>query len=1010
MHTHPSRPGRLGAALRLAVATAACLLAAGRASAQQNVIENSATLGVVSPAAATYNRVLGANADQTTYDITVTAAGTNGWDALLQTTNTRRINKGDTLVLDFSLRSEDADAAKLVVADLAFERAASPFTRSFGHRVTTFRFTGGGADGNGSRRYRFPFMAAETYEIGEAKFSIRLAQQPQRVFVSGLRILNHGSVNSLSATDGFAQAVLPNLWQPSPGESNTTVAVSHPFFSTAYEYKTTRVVGQAQHNLVVPITRNINVGDVLVLFCYLNDADSATDDPDNTRVPYVTAGIEKAAGPYDTDRVDLTLFAEPRPALNVAPTWRQLAVPFIAPADYVAGSTSATRARLFFKLGNDKPQTIRIAGVRLVNLGAVPGYLYTFEKTNGTPVTQTTLGTTVSYGGAAHNAAWRAEAASRIDTHRKARLTINLIGADGVAVPSSSYTTTQTAHAFPFGSAVGRKLIGTDADASIYRSRVAENFNRSALENDLKWTSWYWPANRPFTVSMLTQLRALGIWDIRGHTLVWPGTKNLPEPITQLSGAALRDAVLQHIQDTNANDSTVGIGNHPDVVGRISEWDVLNEPWNNNWVQANLQSTLNQSRAVTEASWFTRAAAADPRAKRFLNDFGIQGGPNADRHRSELVTIINNIVAAGGPIEGVGIQSHIGSNPPDILDFKKSVDTFSAIQNPAGSNLLVSVTEYDHSGVDLQLQADYLRDYMTMAFSLPAMTGFSFWNFWDGDHWKDDASLYYRDWSLKPAGRVFRELVLRKWMHGSSGSTSTGTATPPRLFRGDHRIAVTTGGTTRTYHTRLDRDRTVFLPVGASLPWVAGVDIGAPLAAGSTAVSSTGQWTLHGSGILHGRADNSHVTTKLVGPTAALHACVQSLRDGSGGTTNLDQWAKAGVIVRQSLAADAPYFAALATPNNGLIVQYRTLHGGTTTASQLTGVVPPVYVRIVRNGDSFTAQYKKNGPDAWINFGPANVPVPMQDQAHGGLVLSSNKHGSAASNLARAVFHTFAIP
>lgn len=61
---------------------------------------------------------------------------------------------------------------------------------------------------------------------------------------------------------------------------------------------------------------------------------------------------------------------------------------------------------------------------------------------------------------------------------------------------------------------------------------------------------------------------------------------------------------------------------------------------------------------------------------------------------------------------------------------------------------------------DERLQADYLRDVMTMAFSHPAMQAIVMWGFWEGRHWKPDAALYRKDWSTKPAGKVWEELVL----------------------------------------------------------------------------------------------------------------------------------------------------------------------------------------------------------------------------------------------------------
>ena len=58
------------------------------------------------------------------------------------------------------------------------------------------------------------------------------------------------------------------------------------------------------------------------------------------------------------------------------------------------------------------------------------------------------------------------------------------------------------------------------------------------------------------------------------------------------------------------------------------------------------------------------------------------------------------------------------------------------------------------------------------------------WGFWDGAHWKNNAPLYRRDWSLKPAGAAYRDLVLKTWRTDASGKTGAdGDAGDARLLR-----------------------------------------------------------------------------------------------------------------------------------------------------------------------------------------------------------------------------------
>jgi hypothetical protein len=67
------------------------------------------------------------------------------------------------------------------------------------------------------------------------------------------------------------------------------------------------------------------------------------------------------------------------------------------------------------------------------------------------------------------------------------------------------------------------------------------------------------------------------------------------------------------------------------------------------------------------------------------------------------------------------------------------------------------------------------------------------WGFWDGSHWKSNAPLYSKDWSEKPAGRSYRELVLGKWRTLASGKSDATGAFATRGFLGEYEVTVVQG-------------------------------------------------------------------------------------------------------------------------------------------------------------------------------------------------------------------------
>jgi len=77
-----------------------------------------------------------------------------------------------------------------------------------------------------------------------------------------------------------------------------------------------------------------------------------------------------------------------------------------------------------------------------------------------------------------------------------------------------------------------------------------------------------------------------------------------------------------------------------------------------------------------------------------------------------------------------------------------------------------------------------------MVFSHPAVESFIMWGFWDGAHWRDDAPLFREDWTLKPSGKVFLDLVFNRWWTDTTGVTGPDGSWTVRGFLGDYEVTV----------------------------------------------------------------------------------------------------------------------------------------------------------------------------------------------------------------------------
>lgn len=379
--------------------------------------------------------------------------------------------------------------------------------------------------------------------------------------------------------------------------------------------------------------------------------------------------------------------------------------------------------------------------------------------------------------------AWRAEADARIEQHRKAPLSVTVTDAAGRPLPGARVAVRMRRHAYPFGTAVmASKLLKEPAtdDEKNYRDTFLAFFNYATLENDLKQTrveKTLQPA-----VEALKLLRSHGI-RARGHVLVWPSWKQSAralEPIKE-DPVAVEKWIQEHIR------RTVGA-----TAGLTADWDVMNEPV----VHNDIMRLIGRGKV---ADWFRLAREVDPKTSLYLNENNVEfNGSNQDA----LAGWIDYLRSLGAPLDGVGWQGHMWHRTlpyaPGILDDLRRFEKFG---------LKVQITEYDcNDRFGDEEEARFLGDFLHAWFSHPLTDGFIMWGFFDGASWTNNAPLFNRDWSLKPAGKVWMEHVFGRWWTDADGVTDGRGGFATRAFLGDHVVQVVHDGRVETVEAALPAD------------------------------------------------------------------------------------------------------------------------------------------------------------------------------------------------------------
>jgi regulation of enolase protein 1 (concanavalin A-like superfamily) len=120
-----------------------------------------------------------------------------------------------------------------------------------------------------------------------------------------------------------------------------------------------------------------------------------------------------------------------------------------------------------------------------------------------------------------------------------------------------------------------------------------------------------------------------------------------------------------------------------------------------------------------------------------------------------------------------------------------------------------------------------------------------------------------------------------------------------------------------------------------------------------------------------GTADQCYFAYKKLSGNGVIIAKVLSI-------TNTDSLAKAGVMMRESLDAGSKHFTVVASPSSRVSFVRRTTTGGAAVSTPKSGVNIPVWVRLTRNGNTFTTQYSANGT-TWITVGtPQEIQMPAE--------------------------------
>ena len=287
-----------------------------------------------------------------------------------------------------------------------------------------------------------------------------------------------------------------------------------------------------------------------------------------------------------------------------------------------------------------------------------------------------------------------------------------------------------------------------------YLALLAKEFNAITMENNMKWgvvhpeeDTWNWEVPDKFV-----DFGVKNNMYILGHNLVWHSQMARRGFVDKDGKELSREAMLKRMQ---SHISTL-VGRYK---GRVTAWDAVNE-------------AVDEDKGWRKSQWFTiigedfmdfafnYAHDVDPKADLLYNDYNMHNPGK----RQFVVDWVEGALKRGVPINGIGMQGHVGLDYPDLGEFEKSIVAYGK------TGMKVHITELDvdvlpraqqQTGADISDSARYSDALNPYTDGLPAeiekkladryveffklflkhrdvIQRVSFWGTGDGESWKNN--------------------------------------------------------------------------------------------------------------------------------------------------------------------------------------------------------------------------------------------------------------------------------
>jgi endo-1,4-beta-xylanase len=298
-----------------------------------------------------------------------------------------------------------------------------------------------------------------------------------------------------------------------------------------------------------------------------------------------------------------------------------------------------------------------------------------------------------------------------------------------------------------------------------YREHLAAEFSSLSPENQMKW-EFIHPAKDTYDFAEADAIVAFAKANkqvVRGHTLLWHSQNPAWLEQGSFTDDELRAILKDHIQTV--------VGRYK---GQIHQWDVVNEIVKDDGSGLRVGPTASGGNIfVTRlgegiiADAFRWAHEADPKAKLFFNDYGVESiGPKSDYYYG----LVQKLLAQGVPVDGFSVQGHLSTRFGFPGTLQANLQRFDDL------GLETAITEVDvrmdvpvgqqPTPAQLERQATDYRRALEACLAVDDCTSFTIWGFTDKYSWvpvffagQGFANVMTETYARKPAYYALQETL-----------------------------------------------------------------------------------------------------------------------------------------------------------------------------------------------------------------------------------------------------------